>query len=344
MLSTNKKRKNKYPVVALVSLILILDLLFLYYEKYNNQGLTLHNFKILYTGNILNLLTTVIAVLGTIFYSIKSKTKFNSAFLISFSLIITAVLILAAVSDKINLPLPNFYFMDHPIRKIFIGVLFTLFQFLELLFSMILWLSIFGGKELLVLRGLVNTTAVLMFLLIAAFAYINIKKNDDVKNTTSQSSINVAVVLGAAVWSHNAPSPSLAARVDKAEELYNNGIVNRIQLTGSNAPGELSEAEVAFNYIKLSGIDLSDVWVEKNTVSTSEQIRFIRDHIIKMKNIGKIIIVSYSYHLTRVREICKFYNIKAGFAASELKLRFEHNLYYKLKESVALLAFWFFAI
>lgn len=340
----SKKQKNKYLAAALACLILILDLLFLYYEKYHNQGLPLRNFKILYTGNILNFLTTLLAVAGTIIYTIKNKSKNNSAFLISFSLIITAVLILASVSDKINIPFPNIYFMDHPLKKIFIGFLFASFEFIQLLFIVILWINIFGGKQMVILRALVNTAAVIMFFLITTFAYINMKKVNDDKDKTSRRSINIAVVLGAAVWSHNAPSPSLAARVDKAVELYNNNVVNRIQLTGSNAPGELSEAEVAYNYIKLSGINLSDVWVENKTVSTSEQIRFIRDHLQNIPNLGKIIIVSDSYHLTRVREICKFFNVKAGFSASDLKLKFEHNLYYKLKESVALLVFWFFAI
>jgi uncharacterized SAM-binding protein YcdF (DUF218 family) len=86
------------------------------------------------------------------------------------------------------------------------------------------------------------------------------------------------------------------------------------------------------------------VWRETNTTSTAEQVRFIRDQIFTKKNIGMVIIVSDSYHLTRVREMCKFYKIRTELAASDLKLNFQHNLYYKMKESIALLVFWLFAL
>ncbi len=341
---TKNKHNGKYSIAVIVCIIFILDLLFLYYEKYNNQGLSLGSFELFYIGNLINLITTIAAVLGTIIYTIRSKSQFNSAFLISFSFIITMVLIVASFMDKFNIPLPNIYVLDHPIRKIFIGALFTLFQFLQLLYVIIILLNIYGGGKLLILRGLVNTVEVSIFFLAATFIFINLKKVNDIKTKTNPGKFNVAVVLGAAVWSNNRPSPSLAARVNEAEKLYGKGIVNRIQLTGGNAPGELSEAQVAYNYIKKSGINLSNVWMEKKTVSTAEQIQFIKEHLLNLKNIGRIIIVSDSYHLTRVKEICKFYNIKAGYAASGLKLSFDKNIYYKLIESAALLVFWLFAI
>jgi vancomycin permeability regulator SanA len=212
------------------------------------------------------------------------------------------------------------------------------------LFITILWLNIVSRRELIILRSIVNSVALTMLLLAGTFIYININKDEGKKFTPVKNSTNVAVVLGAAVWSHNSPSPSLSARADKAVELYKNGIVNKIQVTGSNAPGEMSESDVAFYYIKLANIDTSVVWRENNTVSTAEQIRYIRDNISTKENMGRIIIVSDSYHLTRVHEMCKFYKIKAELAASDLKLSLQHNLYYKLKESIALLVFWFFAL
>lgn len=344
MSAIKDKHNNKYTIALIICIIFFLDLLFLYYEKYNNQGLSLSSFRLLYIGNLLNLITTIAEILGTIVYTLRSKSKFNSSFLISFCFIITLLLIAASFSDKFNFPLPKIYIMDHPIRKIFIGALFTLFQFLQLLYIIIIWLYIFRRGDLLILRGLTNTVAVLIFFLMVTFVYVNLKKVNDIKSKSNPNKLNIAVVLGAAVWSNNKPSPSLAARVNEAEELYKKGIVNRIQLTGSNAPGELSESQVAYNYIKSSGINLSNVWMEKKTVSTAEQIRFIKDHLSNMINIGEIIIVSDDYHLTRVREICKFYDIRAGFAPSGLKLSFDKNIYYKLIESAALLVFWFFAI
>jgi vancomycin permeability regulator SanA len=222
--------------------------------------------------------------------------------------------------------------------------MFALFQFVQFVFMIVLWLNSFGSHSLIFLRSVVNSVALLFLLLFFAFIFINVKKENIIKIKTSQNYINVAVVLGAAVWSHNSPSPSLAARVEKAVELYKKGIVNKIQLTGGNAPGELSEAEVAYNYIKLTNINLPDVWIEGKTVSTSERIEYIKEQILIKRNIGEIIIVSDAYHLVRVGEICRFYNIKTEVSPSNLRLNFQSELYYKLKESVALIVFWFFAL
>ena len=344
MSAKSKKLKNKGLITAAVILILFIDLIFLFYIKYENQGLELSNFNFIFVGNLLNILFTFAAILGVIMYSVKVKSEFNAALLISFSVILTSALIIAFISTKISLPLPNDYFLDHPLKKIAVGFLFSLYQYFQFLFIGIIWFYLLGGKELIFLRAIVNSAALVMVLLFLAFVYINLKKTSNKKITPVKNSINVAVVLGAAVWSHNSPSPSLAARADKAADLLRKGLVNRIQLTGSNAPGELSEAEVALNYLKSENVDTSKIWVEEKTVSTAEQVRYIKDYILTKKNIGNVIIVSDSYHLTRVREMCIFYNIKVGLASSDLKLNFQHNLYYKMKESIGLLVFWFFAL
>ena len=339
-----ERLQNKFFITIVASLILVIDLFFLYFIKYKNQGLPYSDFNILYIGNVFNFIFTILTIFGLFVYTIKIKSNYNKLFVISSVAAITILLLLAVLSTHVKLPLPNIYILEHPLSKIFIGVMFTFFQFVQFIFMIILWLNSFGSHSLINLRGIVNSIAILFLLLVFAFIFINTKKENIGKYNSSQKLTNVAVVLGAAVWSHNSPSPSLAARVDKAVELYNKGIVNKIQLTGSNAPGELSEAEVAYNYIKLKNINLSDVWMEGKTVSTSEQIEFIQEYILTKKNIGNIIIVSDAYHLARVEEICRFYNVNAQVSPSDLKLNFQNELYYKLKESIALIVFWFFAL
>ncbi len=336
--------KNRYFLTFIACVIFIIDLVFLYYIKYQNQNLPFSDFNILYIGNIFNLIFTSLTIFGLIIYTLKLKSDYNSKFIIANTVIITAFLLLSVLSTKIKLPLPDIYFLDHPLSEIFVGFLFILFQFMQFVFMMILWMVSFGSKDLIILRGIVNSVVLLFLLLFFAFVFINVQKNNNEKYSANKNNVNIAVVLGAAVWSFNAPSPSLAARVDKAVQLYKKGIINKIQLTGSNAPGELSEAEVAYNYIKLSDINLSDVMLEKKTVSTVEQIKYIRDEILKKKNIGQVIIVSDAYHLARVLEICRFFNVPAEVSPSDLNLSFQSELFYKMKESIALTVFWFFAL
>jgi|YelNatPaOPRAMG01_1025707.scaffolds.fasta_scaffold00075_55 SanA protein len=344
------KKKNIKPgrgvVTSSIILVTIFDLLAIYYFKYENQGLPLKYFNLHYIGNILNLFFTLVLVLGLIVYNFKSRNGYRTGLVITLTIISNIFLLAAILSLKINFPLPHVYFFEHPLQKIFTGILYSLFQYTQFVFMSLLWYSVLG-KELFILRAFVNSFLIIFFLLAFTFIFVNLKKNNkeySVKNSNNLRKESVAVVLGAAVWSHNAPSPSLAARADKAAQLYHKGVVNRIQVTGSNTPGEMTEAEVAYNYLINQNIKPSDVWIEKNTVSTAEQVKFIRDNLLSKINYGKIIVVSDAYHLSRVREICNFFHIKAGYAASDLKLKFDHNLYYKLKESIALLVFWFFAV
>ena len=137
---------------------------------------------------------------------------------------------------------------------------------------------------------------------------------------------------------------SLKSRVDKAFELYNDKNIQKIQLTGGNAPGELSEAEIAYDYIITKNIDTSDIWIEKNTTSTTEQIQFIKSRLSTKPGINDIVVISDSYHLPRVKEIADFYLLDIKVASSDLDLRFDSKLYNKVRESAAILIFWFFAI
>jgi uncharacterized SAM-binding protein YcdF (DUF218 family) len=237
--------------------------------------------------------------------------------------------------------MPKIYMFEHQFRDVFTGFLFSSYQVVNFILLFIVWLNITGRKALLFLNASLNTVIIVVLFLILAFIYVNQSKSVGKLNKTQDK---VAVVLGAAVWSNNIPSPMLASRVEKAYELYKMGYVNKIQLTGGNAPGELSEAEVASLYLKQRGVNADDIWIEKKSTNTAEQVRYVKEELINKKKLMNIVFVSNSYHLTRVNEICSFYNINAGIEASTLNLSFDSNIYYKVRESVALLVFWFFAL
>lgn len=156
---------------------------------------------------------------------------------------------------------------------------------------------------------------------------------------------NIAVVLGAAVWTGNIPSPTLSSRVDKALDLLNKGFAGKIVLTGGKAPGEMSESEVAYEYAKIKGVDTSRITIEKQTSSTTDQIEWIKRNLLaNKKSVGDIILVSDGYHLLRAIEISKFFNIDIKVAESDHKLNFKDKLYNKVRESIALFTFWNFAL
>jgi len=340
----NKKLKKKNIYALVISFIAIFDLFFLYFLKYYNQKLQLSNFSIYEIGNILNLVFTIALLIGLLLYLIQTANNNNHKVFLSFAVVMTVALILAGLIIVIKLPVPQIFIYDQPRSEIIKAAFFSVYQFLEFILLSMVWYSIFGRTQLLILRSAIIAILIVAVLFIFSYYYLSRQIGDREQITTVKDLSNVAVVLGAAVWSGNKPSPSLAARSDKAAELYKEGFVGKIQLTGSNAPGELSESEVALNYLMQKNVNSADIWIESKTTSTSEQIHFIKYDLLNRKDIAKIIITSDSYHLTRVAEICKFFNVDADFAASDLKLSFQNRLNLNLKESIALIVFWFFAV
>ena len=160
--------KNRYFLTFIACVIFIIDLVFLYYIKYQNQNLPFSDFNILYIGNIFNLIFTSLTIFGLIIYTIRLKSNYNKKFIIANTVIITAFLLLSVLSTKIKLPLPDIYFLDHPLSEIFVGFLFILFQFMQFVFMMILWMVSFGSKDLIILRGIVNSVVLLFLLLFFA--------------------------------------------------------------------------------------------------------------------------------------------------------------------------------
>jgi vancomycin permeability regulator SanA len=161
----------------------------------------------------------------------------------------------------------------------------------------------------------------------------------------NKSHKNIAVVLGAAVWSGNIPSPTLSARVDKALELLEQGFVGKIVLTGGKAPGELPESEVAYEYSRVKGVDTSKVIKENLTSSTADQVKWIKNNLLTdIDSAGEIILISDAYHLPRAIEISKFYKLDIKVAESVHKQDFKDKIITKIRESIALFNFWNFAL
>ena len=74
-----------------------------------------------------------------------------------------------------------------------------------------------------------------------------------------------------------------------------------------------------------------------------QQIQYIEANLLTKGKDKNIIVISDSYHLVRIVEISNFHNIKILVAPSNLPLSFEKALYFKVREALALVVFWFFA-
>src|SRR3972149_4088167 len=326
-----------------ISLIIIVNLFFLFYLKYSSHNLSFIDFRFVFIGNLINIAFSFLIILGIFILFFKSVSVSLSIFYLLTGLL-NLFLLMVVILTFLNIPSQEYYLLSLSFMQVLIIIAFGLFQLTQLFFILIVWLKILKIEKLIYLRALVNSIFTAMGLLIFALIFINTKSINRKGATLGNNKPSIAVVLGAAVWSDNKPSPSLAFRVDKAAELHKEGIVNKIQLTGGSAPGELSEAEVSLNHILKKGISRDNIWIEKNTTSTIEQVRFVKKELIQKKQFNSVVIISDIYHLQRVKEICNFYNVKADLAASNLNLRTDKIIFYQLRECTALLLFWLFAL
>ncbi len=154
---------------------------------------------------------------------------------------------------------------------------------------------------------------------------------------------DAGVILGAAVWSHNRPSPTLRMRILKAHALYRSRIVDTLVCTGNSAPGELPEAEIERQELLRLGLDSNAIVVEARSISTLDQVLFLRDSLVP-RGIDSFIIVSDHFHLRRALEMCAFNGIAAKGAASESPSNWALLSWYRLRDSAALILYWMFGV
>ncbi|MCU0407095.1 MAG: YdcF family protein [Ignavibacteriaceae bacterium] len=309
-----KTSQKKYIITIVI--LLLAQIVFLFAVKYMNQNLPFDYFSLAKTGNLFNLMIYAGIIIGIVIGIKKNKSVISNKSITTFLVVSWFMLIISFITTKVIIVPTNFYIYEQPGDKVLTGLLFLIFLLTLIYFLIFLWRGIFSITKPGLFRKILSTTLMLIFL-----------------------------VLGAAVWSGNIPSPTLSSRVDKALELLEQGFIGKIVFTGGKAPGELPEAEVAYEYARVKGVDTSKVIIETSTSSTADQIRWIQNNLLAYdSSFGEIILISDAYHLPRAIEISKFYNLDIKVAESVHKQNFRDKIANKIRESIALFNFWNFAL
>ncbi|MBS1494052.1 MAG: YdcF family protein [Bacteroidetes bacterium] len=199
-------------------------------------------------------------------------------------------------------------------------------------------------KKLYVFRTIWFNLFLIPILLLVVFFKVYTFKDDAGEYADGEKKADAGVILGAAVWGGNRPSPVLRERINKGFEIYDRKNVRKLVLTGGGSPNEMTEGDVAKNELIKYGVDPKNLIVENNSNSTMEQLQFVRDFLYKTMNWKKIILISDNYHLFRCKQICSFNNISADAISSDTPLSTEGGVTFCIKESFALVEFWFFGI
>lgn len=335
------KKSSKNNFTSISSILSIVYLFSLSFLKYYTNDLSITNYSPYYLGNIINIFFVLFLLAGILFFSVREKNYklLQKRFIIILLLIADSLLVFVFLSAKVFKFDQSTYLFSFQIKKVYTGFFYILSFLIIIYAALYIWGAIFFTEKFHELRTLIRTAFVVMLLLVISVFYVwNVREFQFTKNKKYE----IAMIPGAAVWKKNKPSPIFEGRIRKAFEMYQEGKLNKIILTGGSAPGEVSEAEAASIFLTRLGINNNDLIVENKSSTTTEQIKFLKSFTNNENK--KILIISDSFHLPRIKQICKFFNVKADAAASDYKLLFAKTIYYRFREAVALLLFWLFAI
>lgn len=171
---------------------------------------------------------------------------------------------------------------------------------------------------IILLLGSVNF---LVFLKSKKFVY------QDINNIEKKK---VALVLGARVYSDGRLSDMLHDRVQSALELYQNGKVEKILLSGDHGRENYDEVSAMRDYLLENGVPGNDIFLDHAGFDTYDSMYRARDVFL----VDSMIVVTQEFHLPRAVYIARSLDVDAiGFVADK-----QHYLFMvrnNIRESLA---------
>lgn len=137
-----------------------------------------------------------------------------------------------------------------------------------------------------------------------------IEKPEAVKATLSEP--RIAIVPGSGLYPSGTPRPVLAERLDTATELYNQGAVGKILVSGHQEPFYDEPASMR-NYLIENGVSFDAIVIDPKGISTQATC----GRSAQVYEVTQAVIVTQQSHLARAIYLCRAEGIEAyGFAAS----------------------------
>jgi vancomycin permeability regulator SanA len=157
-----------------------------------------------------------------------------------------------------------------------------------------------------ILLGAVITTPILFIITSAALVIDGL--NDDVHKA------DVAVVLGNTVQPDGQPSPRLKARLDKAIQLYRQGLFSNIIVSGGVGIEGFDEAVVMKRYLIAQAVPDDHIFVDSNGRTTYLTAKHSA-RLMKEKRWTSALVISQYFHIPRTRLALKRFGVLAIYSA-----------------------------
>lgn len=345
MMKKGRLANNSKTGIIIAGMLSLLYLIFLIYLKYDLNDIPLKEIRFDYIGNLMNGFLAIVLIIALVVISFLKRTL-DARKLIFVNILLTlslALLLAVWMLAKLNFLHTDKMIFNFPLKKVYMGAAYVLSLFTQLYSLNYLWGWIIGTDSLLELRTAIRTIVGIAVLMAFSLIFVwNVKafSQSRIENQT----FTYGCIPGAAVYSKGNPSPIFEKRIRKALELYQKGSIKKVILTGGRAPGEMTEAEAAKKYLVNLGVSKKNIVIENRSSTTTEQIHYLRKNFSGATAHDSVLIISDGFHLSRITQIAKFYRVNSLGVSSDYSLSFEKTIFYRTRESIALLLFWFFAI
>jgi uncharacterized SAM-binding protein YcdF (DUF218 family) len=159
-----------------------------------------------------------------------------------------------------------------------------------------------------VVRGVVVVATVLsVYYLVTLLQVWRAGKED------GPAAAEVIVVLGAAQYDGR-PSPQLAARLDHALDLWEDGVAPLLMVTGGNQPGDrFTEAEAGQAYLVEHGVPEEAILRENLGHTTYESLDAAAD-VLAAEGLDDVVLVTDPYHSLRSKLIAEEVGLDASLS------------------------------
>lgn len=150
------------------------------------------------------------------------------------------------------------------------------------------------------------------------------------EEAAEKSNVDCILVLGAGVKSDGTPSLMLRDRLDKAVELYELGVSDKILVSGDHRSQYYDEVNTMKNYLVEHGIPSECIYMDHSGLSTYDSMY----RAVNVFGVESAVIVTQKYHMYRALYIADSMGINAyGVCAKEV--RYNGQTYRDFREAAA---------
>lgn len=139
--------------------------------------------------------------------------------------------------------------------------------------------------------------------------------------------VDCILVLGCAVWNNETLSDMLRDRVTVGLTLYNNGVSEKLLMSGDHGRKDYDEVNNMKQFYVDAGVDPDVVFLDHAGFSTYESMYRARD----VFGVKKVVIVTQGYHLYRAVYIARTLGLEAYGVPSDLQ---DYSVYTNTRNTI----------